>query len=238
MSEVGTASEEAPPDVRVGVAIPAAGSGRRMGGARKAFLELAGSPILLHALRPFLADERVVAVCVALAADDAADPPAWLIEVDERVTVIAGGDTRGASVGRAMAALPADVSVIAVHDAARPLVTEDTVRECIDIATGGVGAVAGCPTVDTMKTVDEDARVVSTADRARLWHAHTPQVFPAEMLRRAYAEGGGDATDDAALVEQAGFPVRMVDGGAHNLKVTRPDDLFVAEAILRARAGS
>jgi 2-C-methyl-D-erythritol 4-phosphate cytidylyltransferase len=209
-----------------------------MGGTRKPFLELDGSPILLHALRPFLADDRVVAVCVALAAADAADPPDWLLAIDDRVRVVPGGDTRGASVALAMAALPADVSVIAVHDAARPLVTEETVRECIDIAVGGVGAVAGCPTVDTMKTVDEEARIVSTADRSVLWHAHTPQVFPAEMLRAAYAVEGSGATDDAALVERAGGSVKMVDGGSHNLKVTRPEDVWVAEAILRARTAS
>jgi 2-C-methyl-D-erythritol 4-phosphate cytidylyltransferase len=238
MSEVGTAPERSPSDVRVGVAIPAAGSGRRMGGARKPFLELDGSPILLHALRPFLADARVVSVCVALAAEDAADPPAWLVEVDERVRVVTGGETRGASVAAAITALPADVAVIAVHDAARPLVTDETVRTCIDLAASGVGAVAGCPTVDTMKTVDTDMRVVTTADRATLWHAHTPQVFPAEMLRRAYADGSNGVTDDAGLVERAGGSVQMVDGGPHNLKVTRPGDVLVAEAILRARAMS
>jgi len=209
-----------------------------MGGARKPFLELDGSPILLHALRPFLADERVVAVSVALAAEDASDPPPWLLDVDDRVSVVPGGDSRGASVGLAMAALPSDVTVIAVHDAARPLVTEETVRECIDIAASGVGAVAGCPTVDTMKTVDAEARIVSTADRSTLWHAHTPQVFPAEMLRVAYESRGSGATDDAALVERAGGSVRMVDGGSHNLKVTRPEDVWLAEAILRARVDS
>jgi 2-C-methyl-D-erythritol 4-phosphate cytidylyltransferase len=219
----------------VGVAVPAAGSGRRMGGVRKPFLELAGEPVLLHALRPFLADERVVSVSVALGDEDASDPPIWLTEVDSRVRVVAGGATRGESVRLAMAALPDDVTVIAVHDAARPLVTEAVVRACIDIAATGIGAVAGCPAVDTMKTVDGDARIVSTADRSTLWHAHTPQVFPAEVLLRAYAEGGGDATDDAALVERAGGVVRMVDGGPLNMKVTRPGDVARAEAILQGR---
>lgn len=222
-------------DVRVGVAIPAAGSGRRMGGVRKPFLELLGEPVLLHALRPFLGDSRVVCVAVALGAEDAAAPPSWLTSADPRVRVVEGGATRGASVARALEALPDDVTVIAVHDAARPLVTARTVSGCIEVAAGGEGAVAGCPAVDTMKTVDADARVIDTPDRSRLWHAHTPQVFPALVLRRAYASGLLDATDDAALVEATGTPVRMVDDGGLNLKVTRPDDIGVAEAILKTR---
>jgi 2-C-methyl-D-erythritol 4-phosphate cytidylyltransferase len=136
-----------------------------------------------------------------------------------------------------LAALPDDVSVIAVHDAARPLVTEDLVRACIDLASTGVGAVAGCPAVDTIKDVDADACVVSTPDRSTLWHAHTPQVFPADVLRRAYRLRGESATDDAALVERVGGRVRMVDGGPLNMKVTRPGDVELAEAILRARTG-
>jgi len=124
-----------------------------------------------------------------------------------------------------------------VHDAARPLVTPETVSRCIDIAASGEGAVAGCPAVDTVKQVDEAGRIVGTPERASLWYAHTPQVFPAEVLRRAYASDLSGATDDASLVERLGGVVRMVDGGSSNLKVTRAEDLPVAEAILRARPG-
>ncbi len=208
-----------------------------MGGARKAFLELAGEPLLVHALRPFLADDRVVAVVVALDAHDVADPPEWLGRVDARLRIIQGGETRTDSVRNALGALPEDLDVIAVHDAARPLVTRDVVEMCIDAAARGEGAVAGCPAVDTMKTVDESRHVRGTPERAFLWHAHTPQVFPADVLRRAYASAGSDATDDAGLVEATGAAIRMVDEGAGNLKITRPEDLPLAEAILRMRAG-
>ena len=221
--------------LRVGVAIPAAGSGRRMGGARKAFLELNGEPLLVHALRPFLEDERVVAVVVALAAEDVAARTDWITELDDRVRVVAGGATRTESVRKSLQALPADVDVIAVHDAARPLVTAYTVRRCIDLARTGVGAVAGCPAVDTMKRVDRERLVVETPDRTTLWHAHTPQVFPASLLLHAY-ESGEPETDDAALVERLGARIVMVDGGAANIKVTRPEDVAIAEAILRARS--
>lgn len=220
----------------MGVVVPAAGTGERMGGARKPFLPLAGEPLLAHALRPFLAEPRVAAVVVALAADDAGSPPAWLTALDRRIRVVAGGSTRAESVRRALSVLPEDLDVIAVHDAARPLVTLDLVTRCVDVALGGEGAVAGCPAVDTMKDVDADGLVAGTADRTRLWHAHTPQVFPAAALRRAYALDLEGATDDAWLVARLGLRVRMVDGGPSNLKVTRPEDLPVAEAVLRARA--
>ncbi len=221
--------------VRVGVVVPAAGSGHRMGGLSKPFLELAGEPVLLHALRPFLAQASVVSVVVALPADDAASPPDWLSALDGRIAVVPGGETRTESVGNALAALPPDVDVIAVHDAARPLVTADVVAECIAVAAGGQGAVAGCPAVDTMKEVDRGGGIIGTVDRSSLWQAHTPQVFPAALLREAYEHAGPGATDDATLVERMGAEIRMVDGGAWNLKVTHPDDFPVAAALLRMR---
>ncbi len=206
-----------------------------MGGARKPFLMLAGEPVLVHALRPFLVEPRVVAVAVALAEADAGAPPRWLTALDPRVRVVEGGATRAESVRRALDALPDDVDALAVHDAARPLVTPDVVARCIDIALAGEGAIAGCPAVDTMKEVDPDRLVTGTPDRARLWHAQTPQVFPSAALRRAYADDLEGATDDAFLVARLGLPLRMVDAGPSNLKVTRPEDLPMAEAALRAR---
>lgn len=236
MTAPGDASSGSP---RVGVAVPAAGMGRRLGGVRKPFLQLAGEPLLLHALRPFLAEPRVVAVAVALAEAEAAEAPEWLTHLDARVSVVVGGATRTDSVRNALRALPDDVDVIAVHDAARPLVRAPVVARCIDVAMGGEGAVAGCPAVDTMKEVDGEGRIVATPDRSTLWHAQTPQVFPAELLRSAYAEAEEGATDDAALVERAGGTVRMVNAGSSNLKVTRPGDVAVAEALLGTlRAGT
>lgn len=211
-----------------------------MGGVRKPFLELAGEPVLVHALRPFLRDPRVVSVVVALAPEDAQAPPVWLSGLDPRIRVVAGGATRTDSVRSALAALPEDLDVVAVHDAARPLVASGVVARCIEVAAGGEGAVAGCPAVDTMKEVDAEQRIVATPERARLWHAQTPQVFPADVVRRAYAaatDGEATATDDAALAERVGAVVRMVDAGPSNLKVTTPDDLPMAEAILAARRG-
>jgi 2-C-methyl-D-erythritol 4-phosphate cytidylyltransferase len=208
-----------------------------MGGARKALLELAGEPVLVHALRPLLADPRVAAIRVALADDDAAHPPSWLTALDDRVRVVAGGATRADSVARAVEALPDEVEVILVHDAARPLVTAAVVDRVISEAAAGRGAIAGWPATDTLKRVDAGRRVIGTPERDTLWHAQTPQGFPASWLREALADAQrrADATDDASLVEALGHEVVMVEGSRWNLKVTTPDDLPVASALL-ARA--
>lgn len=182
----------------------------------------------------------MVAVAVAVSGDDVEEARGWLEALDERIVVVAGGATRSDSVAAAVAALPEALDVILVHDAARPLLTASTVRRCIEAAAGGVGAVAGLPATDTLKEVDEAGRIVRTPERARVWHAQTPQAFPAEVLRKALldAEARAAATDDASLVEGTGLPVVMVDGTPDNLKVTRPEDLPVAEFHLARRRGS
>jgi 2-C-methyl-D-erythritol 4-phosphate cytidylyltransferase len=203
-----------------------------MGGRRKPWLELRGEPVLFHALRPFLTHLSVVAVRVALSEEDAGDPPSWLAHLDPRVRIVPGGATRTHSVKAALDAL-GDVDVVLVHDAARPLVTEAIITRCIEAVADGDGAVAGWPASDTLKQVDGDRRVVATPDRSKLWHAQTPQAFPAALLRRAYAAwDGADATDDATLVERVGGRVVMVEGSATNLKVTRPEDVAIAAALL------
>lgn len=220
---------------RVGVAVPAAGFGRRMGGQKKAWLSLGGEPILARTLGAFLERPDVVAVAVALAADDAAEPPAWLTDLDPRIRIVAGGDSRAASVARAVASLPADVEVILVHDAARPLVPPEVVQRVLDAVDGSTGAVAGLPAVDTFKRVDASDRIVDTPARDGLWHAQTPQGFSAPLLRAALEaleadpRGAERLTDDAMVVAAAGGTVRMVLGAPRNLKVTRPGDLPLAE---------
>lgn len=217
--------------------MPAAGTGRRMGGVRKAFLELDGQPILLRAIRPFLETPGVECVAVALPPDQAAHPPGWLTGADPRVRVVAGGATRGDSVAAAVAALPPGVDVVLVHDGARPLVARGLVERCLRAAAAGRVVVAGVPAVDTLKEVDASGRVVRTPPRGRYWHAQTPQAFPRPLLERAYRrarENGVEGTDDASLVELLGGEVEMVEGSPRNLKVTRPEDLILAERLLEA----
>ena len=204
-----------------------------MGGAKKPYLTLAGEPILLHALRRFLARRDVNAVCVALSPEDAPNPPEWLGTLDERIQVVAGGETRTDSVRAALRGLPPDLDVILVHDAARPLLTAAVLDRCIREAAEGKGAVAGFPAVDTLKEVDSSGRVLRTPERARFWHAQTPQAFPAALIRRAYEQGdAGAATDDSSLVERLGGTVVMVEASPRNLKVTRREDLALAELYL------
>lgn len=223
---------------RAAVIVAAGGAGRRMGGVRKQYLELAGVPVLARALRPFLEHPAVEWAVVALPAEDAADPPAWLTGLDRRVIVVAGGVERTHSVRNALEAVPPEADVVLVHDAARPLVTLDIVERTLAAASRGLSAVAGVPPVDTIKVVDRDGLVRGTPERGGLRSAQTPQAFPRAVLveahRRAAAEGL-TATDDAALVERYGGDVVVVEGSPENLKVTGLLDLRLAEAILRAR---
>ena len=146
--------------------------------------------------------------------------------------IVAGGDTRSASVRCGLAVLPADADVVVVHDAARPAAGAALFRAVIDaVRAGADGAVPGVPVTDTIKLVD-GAEVVETLDRGRLVAVQTPQAFRAAALRAAH-EAGGDATDDAALVERGGGRVVVVPGRPANRKLTGPEDLPALEAELR-----
>ncbi len=209
-----------------------------MGGVRKAHLEVLGEPLLLHAIRPFLEHPAVVSIVVALAPDEAVYPPKWLVELDDRVEVVQGGRTRAESVRAALRAFDPPPPFVAVHDAARPLVDRGILDRCLEVVRMGDAAVAGWPVVDTLKEVDEGGRVTGTPDRRRFWRAQTPQVFPFLDLLNAYDradEAAMQATDDAGFAERFGVRVRMVEGGAWNLKVTHSEDVWIAEHLLRLR---
>lgn len=225
---------------RIAVVIPAAGSGRRMGGVRKQFLELAGEPLLLHTLRPFLEHPDVGWIVVALSAEDADDPPSWLRGVDPRVALVRGGAERAESVMRALAAVPDEADVVLVHDAARPLVTRALIDRTVAAVKEGQGAIAALPISDTVKRVANGA-VVETADRSELYRAQTPQAFPRALLIEAYRAAallGRASTDDAAVVERYGKGhVVVVEGDPENVKVTDPADMTIASALFARRAG-
>lgn len=224
----------AEPRPRAAAVVVAGGSGRRMGGGvRKQYMEVGGEPILLRAVRAFVAHPGIGAVVVVLPPEDAASPPAWLLEPG--VTIVAGGEERGDSVWNGLLATPEDAETVLVHDGARPFVTAEVIGRVLEAARSGA-TLAALPVTDTLKEVAADGTVVATPDRARFWQAQTPQGFPRAVIleahRRARAEGVR-ATDDAALCERYGIPVRVVEGAADNLKVTRPADLAVAEALAR-----
>ena len=219
----------------VGVVIVAAGKGERAGGTElKQFRWVAGKPMLLHSVQLFQARNDVAMVVCVLPRDKAGDPPPWLFQSDlDRLLISVGGKERGDSVANGLEDLPADVEVIVVHDAARPLVTAATVDRVIAAARKGVGAVAALPVVDTIKRVAND-RVSETVDRINLWRAQTPQAFPREMIEKAHSEArarGLHATDDAALCEMLGFEVEVVLGSERAMKITDEDDFARAEAL-------
>ena len=228
----------------MGVVVAAAGRGERMGGAvLKQFQPVAGVPMLLHALRPFLSHPDVADVIAVLPADAAASPPEWLAGLlGERLRAVAGGATRMDSVEAGLRALPAECRIVLVHDGARPFPEPAVIDAVIGQARRGAGAIAAIPVADTLKEAEPVAggasRVRCTVPRAGLWRAQTPQGFPRALLETAYATAraaGRNGTDEAALVEQAGGEVVLVADSPTNLKVTSPGDLRLAEAIAATR---
>ena len=224
---------DSPPDV--GVVVVAAGAGVRAGpGEPKQFRVIGGVPMLLRALRPFTSHPAVAQVVVVLPPRHAATPPEWLTRLSGgRLALVAGGADRADSVRAGLDALRGDVTVVLVHDAARPFVSRETIDAVVARARAGVGAVAAVPVSDTLKEAGGDARVMRTVPREGLWRAQTPQGFPRAMLVTAYAVPSDDPspTDDAAACERAGFPVEVVPDTTGNIKVTTADDFRRAEAL-------
>jgi 2-C-methyl-D-erythritol 4-phosphate cytidylyltransferase len=202
--------------------IPAGGSGERLGADRpKAFVVCAGRPLLDWSVDVLasVCDRVVVAV------------PDGYADGGDRVE---GGASRSASVRNALAAAP-EATVAVVHDAARPLVTRDLVERCLDALEDMEGAIAAAPVTDTIHQVDAGRVIASTPPRSALWAAQTPQVFHAEVLRRALDVDEGvlaQATDDAVLVMAVGGRVRVVEAPAGNVKVTTAGDLRMVESAL------
>lgn len=220
----------------VGVVIVAGGSGSRTGSAElKQFRWVAGKPALLHSVQAFMARTDVAIVVAVLPKAYAADPPPWLFQCDvDRLLVSVGGRERQESVWNGLEDMPEEVRFVVVHDAARPLVTDETIERVIARAREGVGAIAALPVVDTLKEVDAEGNILRTIARAGLWRAQTPQAFPREMLERAHLDAkraGESATDDAALLERLGLPVVVVRGSERGLKITDESDFQRADAL-------
>lgn len=214
--------------------VPAAGIGSRMGAScPKQYLSLAGKCILEHTLERLLSHPAIARVIVALAPHDR-----WFdtlaVAADPRVLRVEGGSERAFSVLNALHV--AEGEWVLVHDAARPCLTHGDLDALIAAARASGGAILGSRVRDTMKRTDERGNIVATVDRDGLWHALTPQMFPTSTLTRALEGGlalGATITDEASAMERAGFPVRMVEGRADNIKVTRPEDLALAGLFLR-----
>ena len=207
--------------VEVWAIVVAAGEGRRFG-QPKQFAVLGGRPVIEWSLD---ASRSVARGVVAVVPESFLGRSSIGKGADR---VIAGGSTRAASVRRGLAAVPENADVVIVHDAARPLASRELFRAVVDaVVAGADGAIPGVAVVDTVKRV-RGGRVVETLDRSELVAVQTPQAFRAELLRRAH-EGDPEATDDAGLLEALGSRVVVVQGEYHNLKLTSPDDLVIAE---------
>lgn len=224
---------------RVAALVPAAGKGERLGpGAPKAIREIAGTPMLVHAVKA-LAASPVVDVVVVAAPSDYREDVGSLLQPQEfsaEVFVVAGGESRSESVARALIALPDDVDVVLVHDAARPLVPPEVITNVVAAVRDGHAAVVPVvPLVDTIRTVSSDASLGATVSRDSLRAVQTPQGFTRDVLQRAHAEVDAPVTDDAGMVERLGIAVHAVDGHEDAFKVTRPLDVVLAEALIEHR---
>jgi 2-C-methyl-D-erythritol 4-phosphate cytidylyltransferase/2-C-methyl-D-erythritol 2,4-cyclodiphosphate synthase len=223
----------------VAAIIAAGGRGSRFGAAQpKQLLLLGGRPILQRSVEAFARNPTIDQVVIALPPELTANPPSYLADSGSRITLVEGGERRQDSVARAFARVHSGADVVVIHDAARPLVSEDLVRRTIDAAVQHGAAIAAMPARDTVKRADAQLMITGTLARHEIFLAQTPQAFQTDVLRAALAHAtrDSDATDEAMLAEQAGHRVRLVEGDPRNLKITTPDDLAMAESLLGGAA--
>jgi 2-C-methyl-D-erythritol 4-phosphate cytidylyltransferase len=215
--------------------IAAGGRGERVGASRpKQLLEVGGQTMLERSVNAFLTHDDVTDVVVALPDDLASRPPAHLTNAAKQLTIVRGGARRQDSVAAAFRAVSTHADIIVIHDAARPFVSADLITRTIAAAAESGAALAALESRDTVKVAAEGV-VRATLDRRTIFLAQTPQAFRGDILRDALAIAS-DATDEAALAEQAGHAVRIVPGETSNIKITTAEDLAMAEAISRGGA--
>lgn len=235
----------------VAVILPAAGSGRRFGNSEnKLFAPLAGRPLWYHSAARLVAQPQVARLIMPIAARDRSrfeSQDQTLIE-QLAIELVDGGSERSDSVQAGLRAIGQDPSIgwVAIHDAARPLVRDQDLQHVFRAATVSGAAILATPVTGTLKRGLPSGQPAGesrplptgqTVDRSELWVAMTPQVFAIDLLRTAYQRHRGRAaTDDAQLVERIGHPVTLVPGASDNLKITHPEDLAVAAAILQLQA--
>jgi 2-C-methyl-D-erythritol 4-phosphate cytidylyltransferase len=223
---------------RFTVCIPAAGSGTRMKSDEpKQYLTIAGAPVLLHTLAVFDAIDECRRIVIAT--DDREKIRSVLSQCEWRVDIdiVLGGERRQDSVEKALSAVEKDKEIVLVHDAARPCVKRSHIAGVVEAVARHDAAVLAIPARDTLKHV-ENGVIIETVDRALIWQAQTPQGARAGIFREAFTAAtrdGFEATDDMSLLERIGVQVHVVSGSASNLKITEPEDLLLAEAILTER---
>ena len=220
--------------------IVAAGAGRRVGaGISKVYLPIGGRAVLLRTLDQFFRTKRVNNVIVVIARQDLArcrsllgsDPQtreqSWILQT--------GGSSRQESVSRGLEKVSSDCDLVVIHDGARPFISSELIDRVIEEARARKAVVVGVPVRDTIKVISEDRQILSTPARDCLWEIQTPQAFERSLILKAHQaaqRNDQDATDDATLVERLGKPVYLIDGERTNIKITLPEDLLFAEALV------
>ena len=221
---------------RVAAIIVAAGESKRMRGIDKVFAPLGSEPLLVRATRPFQECELINRIIVVVGGDkekrcrSLVTSPEW----SKVAEVCLGGKRRQDSVAAGLKQLK-DCDWVVIHDGARPMVTIDLIKKGLEAAQETGAAVAAVPVTDTIKIVDDAEIVLQTLDRRSLRAVQTPQVFRFDIIKKAYEQVSEDVTDDASLVERLGYKVKLYPGSYDNIKVTTPDDLALAETILKKR---
>lgn len=210
-----------------------------MGGAvSKPYLLLAGRPIISHTLRVLSLSPEIQEIIIVTRAEEIDFCEREVVRrynFDKVRAVVAGGEERQDSVYQGLKSLKDEVDIVLIHDAVRPFLTQRLISEVIKGAVSFKSAVAALPVKDTLKEVDEEGWVKRTVPRDNLWDVQTPQAFEPQIIRRAYEEALKNnfyGTDDAGLVERCGYQVKTVVGTPENIKITTPEDLTMAEAIL------
>ena len=231
---------------RIAAILPAAGMGTRMGAETpKQFLELDGTPIVIHSLRRIASCSQVTDIIVATRADEVARLEERIAreKFKQSVRVLKGGDSRQDSVAAALLEVPKDAEIVLVHDAVRPFVTTEQIARVIEEARRCQAAILGIPAMDTVKEVkraslpEDVALITGTIPRERVVLAQTPQAFATKLLKEAFARAQADgvsASDEAGLVERIGHDVHVVLGSERNIKITRPSDMELARFYLES----
>jgi 2-C-methyl-D-erythritol 4-phosphate cytidylyltransferase/2-C-methyl-D-erythritol 2,4-cyclodiphosphate synthase len=224
---------------KVAAIIPAAGFGTRMESSLpKQYLILGGIPIIVRTVHAFLQAGCVDIIIVAVPPEKVESTRDLFNEHNlpkEKLQVIGGGKRRQDSVKAGLDLLSDQIDIVMVHDGARPLVSPELICRCLDMARLKNAVIAAVPVKDTLKKAAADNTVVATIDRTALWQAQTPQCAKLALMRQAFAVNGDrDVTDEAMLFERAGIGVTIVDGSEKNIKVTRPEDLLLAETIINS----
>ena len=220
----------------VGAIIVAAGKSQRMSGTDKIFAPLAGQPVLLRVLQPFIECQDIDRIVVVLNNRNYDEGKELIVEQnwEKEVAVCIGGRRRQDSVLAGLKLLR-DCDYVVIQDGARPFVTIDLIERGIDAAMESGSAVAAVPATDTIKIADKNMIVKQTLERDGLWICQTPQVFLYAALIRAYREATAEVTDDAQIVELTGGKVKLYQGSYDNIKITTPADLAIAEMLWKRR---